>query len=214
MVQCRRTGCGRKARHVYLFRHCDIRLSGRLESASQERRRSPASGSGGETRCCDATSIEMIARTGLEQPGQRHLRALGVSSFRGELIQRHRLSVVAIDDPVLRYARDGIFATLGDSSIASEPGMDRSVHEGTRSSPIPPSPPWICAWWCAVPCAPSPVPRAGHAMCVRELNPRACPRRTWSEPDYPPALGFAHASTSVTCSASDQSSRSTSQLTR
>ncbi len=83
-----------------------------------------------------------------------------------------------------------------------------------RKSPVPPSPSWICTRWCAVPCAPSPVCCAGRAMCAGESNPCACPRRARSEPDYPPARGFVHASTSATCSATLQSSSSTSQFVR
>jgi hypothetical protein len=52
--------------------------------------------------------------------------------------------------------------------------------------------------WCAVHCEPSPVCGTGRAMCAGESNPCACPRRARRGPDYPPALGVVHASTSAT----------------
>ena len=97
----------------------------------------------------------------------------------------------------------GNAAAAGGTAFGCRDRTGRTTWcQGCGGSPVPPSPSWICAWWCGVTCTPSLVSCAGRALCVGELNPDACPRRARREPNLPAALGFAHASASVTCSAS------------
>lgn len=53
----------------------------------------------------------------------------------------------------------------------SRPMSSRRPLSEVAESPVPPSPSWIYTRWCAVLRSPSPVCRAGHAMCVGESNP-------------------------------------------